>query len=202
MINRDKIKQCREYIVEVSPCYLNVLVVALSLWLADSYIVSVLDTLNSWCIQDLNSEAFGWVTFASSVIYVIYIYKMYKNQNLYITHQYMSWWSAGLWLYFYFRYISSHYVFWGFDVLYCHVAYLDIMFPIFIFLFILKAIRKSNNTQHGELSNILNDEPISDKDNDLFGYKAMAKSLMDDLKIIDVSEHAYSVGVAGEWGTG
>lgn len=114
----------------------------------------------------------------------------------------MSWWSAGLWLYFYFRCISSHYVFWGFDILDCHVAYLDILFPIFIILLILKAIRKSDTTQQDELSNILNDEPISSKKDDLFGYKAMAKSLMDDLKVIDVSEHAYSVGITGEWGTG
>ena len=56
--------------------------------------------------------------------------------------------------------------------------------------------------QHQGRCLIDNDEPIDTEDEDLLGYGTIIRSLLADLKTMNLSKHSFSIGVAGEWGIG
>lgn len=186
----------------ILPYYYSLIACVIFLWLAESYITSALGTLNAWCVCDLNKTAFGWIVFFSVSLYIgVSIWK-YVRRGLYVSHRYLCWWSIGLAYYLYYRLLSSHFLFWGINVLGMNIAYLDLLVPVFLNLVILKILNSVKKTERTSGGNILSDEPISDIEFDLFDYKDIVKYLKGDLESVNVTEHAFSVGITGEWGTG
>ena len=186
----------------ILPYYYSLIACVIFLWLAESYITSALGTLNAWCVCDLNKTAFGWLVFFSVSLYIgVSIWK-YVRRGLYVSHRYLCWWSTGLAYYLYYRLLSSHFLFWGINVLGMNIAYLDLLVPAFLTLVILKILNSVKETERTSGGIILSDEPISDIESDLFGYKDIVWYLKGDLETVNVTEHAFSVGITGEWGTG
>lgn len=177
----------------ILPYYYSLIACVIFLWLAESYITSALGTLNAWCVCDLNKTAFGWIVFFSVSLYIgVSIWK-YVRRGLYVSHRYLCWWSIGLAYYLYYRLLSSHFLFWGINVLGMNIAYLDLLVPVFLNLVILKILNSVKKTERTSGGNILSDEPISDIEFDLFDYKDIVKYLKGDLESVNVTEHAFSV---------
>lgn len=200
--NINNMQRLWNFILKILPYYYSLIASLMFLWIAESYITSALDSLNAWCICDLNKNAFGWTLFLCFSCYIgISIWKHVKK-GLYVSHRYISWWSICIAYYLYYRLLSSHFYFWGVNVHGLYIAYLDLLIPAFVTLIILKIISSCKKTNQVSNGNILSDEPINDIDSDLFGYKDIAWYLKGDLESADVSEHAFSVGITGDWGTG
>lgn len=150
----------------ILPYYYSFIACVIFLWLAESYITSALGTLNAWCVCDLNKTAFGWIVFFSVSLYIgVSIWK-YVKRGLYVSHQCLCWCSIGLAYYLYYRLLSSHFLFWGVNVLGMDIAYLDLLVPAFLTLVILKILNSVKETERTSGGNILSDEPISDIESD------------------------------------
>ena len=200
--NINNMQKLWNFILKILPYYYSFIASLMFLWIAESYITSALDSLNAWCICDLNKNAFGWTLFLCFSYYIgISIWKHVKK-GLYVSHRYIIWWSICIAYYLYYRLLSSHFYFWGVNVHGLYIAYLDLLIPAFVTLIILKIINSCKKTDQVSNGNILSDEPINDIESDLFGYKDIAWYLKGDLETADVSEHAFSVGITGDWGTG
>ena len=186
----------------VLPNYYSFIVCVMFLWLAESYVTSALVALNAWCICDLNKTAFGWIVFFGVSLYIAVTIWSYVKRGLYVSHRYLCWWSIGIAFYLYYRLLSSHFYFWSVNIFGLDIAYLDLLIPAFVTLVVLKIINSCKKRDQVSNGNILSDEPINDIDSDLFGYKDIAWYLKRDLEATDVSAHAFSVGITGDWGTG
>lgn len=198
-------KAFHKFLIEtgyILPNYYGLIACMTFLWLAESYITNVLDALNAWCVCELNKTAFGWIVFFGVSLYMVVTIWRYVKRGLYVSHRYLCWWSIGIAFYLYYRLLSSHFYFWSVNILGLDIAYLDLFIPAFVTLVILKIIKSCNSSEQLSNGNILSDEPISDITSDLFGYKDIAWYLREDLESADVAEHAFSVGITGEWGTG
>ena len=184
------------YYVPVILCFIFVMV-------AKAYVLKCLDLINRTCINELN---IGWsaaVLIIGSVFLSFRLAWGFRKNNEYISHQYACWALCYLLLYVYFRFIDNHYIFWGFDINNTHWAYSDITLIPIVVLLACKELR-NESTEEGSLQkrNILGDDAIGQENDDLFGYNEMGEYLLSDLDSIDLSNHSYSVGVTGEWGTG
>ena len=194
-----------KFLVEIRsilPYYYGLIASVVFLSLAESYITNVMDVLNAWCICELNRTAFGWIIFLGTSMYIGEVIWRCVKRGFYVSHRYLCWWSVIIAYYLYYRLLSSQFQFWGIKVLDIDIAYLDLLIPTWATLVALKILKSYKNVEQTSVGNILSDEPISDKEADLFGYKDIAWYLKGDIESVDVSEHAFSVGITGKWGTG
>lgn len=91
--NINNMQRLWNFILKILPYYYSLIASLMFLWIAESYITSALDSLNAWCICDLNKNAFGWTLFLCFSCYIgISIWKHVKK-GLYVSHRYISWWS-------------------------------------------------------------------------------------------------------------
>ena len=198
-------KKFYKFLIEIGnilPYYYGLIASIIFLWLAESYTTSALDALNVWCICELNKTAFGWIVFFGVSSYIGVTIWRYVKRGLYVSHRYLCWWSICIAFYLYYRLLSSHFHFWGVNIFGLYIAYLDLLIPAFLTLVSLKFFKSRKEVELITDGNILSDEPISNIESDLFGYKDIAWYLRENLESADVSEHAFSVGITGEWGTG
>lgn len=131
-----------------------------------------------------------------------YLFDKWQKTKLSVSH--IGWIVVAIAVYVYYRHFEHTFLFWGFDVLGRHFAYTDafivVLFQIGYYQY--KINKQPCNAQIGGLCMIDDDEPIEKVDDDILGYGNIIRSLLSDLDTLDLREHSYSVGVAGEWGLG
>lgn len=182
--------------------YIPSVVCFLGLMLAEKHITKWLTDLQENWIEDLNAQWFAVIIISSVTIYFAVIVWKIKNNRFYISHRTLNWWVCACIVYSYYRLFDSTFVFWGIDIRDVHFAYLDVLFLPLLLLVIYKIFYRYSSNGNDKRSVILHDDAISKPQEDIFGYVTIAKRLLDDLKSVDVSKHSFSVGIAGQWGTG
>ena len=162
------------------------------------------------CLWSFNAE---WMSRCNEIIGGILIITMllllmwhlhdnWQKTRLSISH--IGWLLAFLAVYVYYRCFDHTFNFWGFSLGECHVAYMDFALAPLVQVAIIqyKIIKSKIDAKRDGLCIIDPDEPIEKEDEDLFGYGNLIRTLISDLSVLNLSEHSYSVGVAGEWGIG
>lgn len=107
----------------------------------------------------------------------------------------------GVFLYTNFRFCSNSY---DFLPLNCCFKYLDwgiILIALFVIDFIAIEIL-SHKLIENQNSLYIYDSAIIDSKDDILNYSSKAESAAQDILKIDVSEHSWSIGVTGKWGSG
>lgn len=106
-------------------------------------------------------------------------------------------------IYAYYRFIDDKFCFWGVGCF----AWLDVSF-ILLVIYIVCDIRgiylsyRKKKELHTDNQYLLRDDALTNEKDDLFDYYAKARELGALLESVDLREHAFSVGVVGEWGIG
>lgn len=106
-----------------------------------------------------------------------------------------------LFLYIYFRFFSDSYVFlpneWNFKF----VDWGIVLFSLFWIDLVITEIVCRSISKKNE-SSFVYDSAIEHKEQDILDFSDKAKIAAEDLKRFDVSEHSWSIGVTGKWGSG
>lgn len=107
-----------------------------------------------------------------------------------------------LFLYIYYRFISNSYIFLPID---WSLKFVDwgviLLLLLSIELLITEIICHKISKRESE-SNYVYDGAIEQEEQDILDYSQKAKNAAGDLKKFDISEHSWSIGVTGQWGTG
>lgn len=182
--------------------YIPSVICFLGLMLTEKHITKWLTDLQKDWVEDLNQHWFAVITVMSVLLYVSVVLWKIIQKRFYISHKTVNWWAGSCIIYSYYRFFNSAFVFWGIEISATHIAYLDILYMPLILLVVYKIFYRYSSDNHDKGSRVLNDEAITKPHEDIFGYVTIAKHLLEDLKSIDVSDHSFSVGIAGMWGTG
>lgn len=189
------IKQNWESYIPVAICFL-------CLMLMNEYITAILNEARICVVEKMDVKWFGVITIMSALVYIAVLsYKIYLR-NFYVSHSTINWWLTLSTIYSFYRFYNNEFEFWGFDFLSLHIAYLDFWFLPLLILLIYKVVyhAKHDNTEKKCL--ILKDNAIEKDADDIFGYNDIAKRLLSELYLTDVSESSFSVGISGKWGIG
>lgn len=104
-------------------------------------------------------------------------------------------------LYIYFRFYSNSYDFLPYEWCFKFVDWGAGLFALFVIELIITEIICRHISKKNE-SNFVYDGAIEHKEQDILDYSNKAQIAAEDLKRFDVSEHSWSVGVTGKWGSG
>lgn len=146
-----------------------------------------------------------WVITAAYVLLflglVAYTYLHFKKK----AHPSLMTWTILIFItlvYSYYRFISRRFYFWGNGVLnWVDVIYaLDILLAVYEIRYQVLRWRLANQIEQQKKD--MRDDAITRDEQDLFGYRYIANDLRKLLKDVDLSQYAYSVGIAGDWGIG
>lgn len=142
-----------------------------------------------------------YAVLAIGLVYGIYS-QVKKNAHL----RYSGWvfWTLLTIVYSYYRFNpTSPFEFWQIGNWVCaDVIYVvDGVFLLFALLYGIRVFRFEEK-EYYKNSELLRDDAIEDFIEDEFGYKDIARDLKWRLDSVDISKKAYSVGIAGGWGTG
>ena len=154
---------------------------------------------NKW-MANCNEIAGGWAIIVLVVLMVLHL--VLKNNNTQLSLSHLCWLVCLIIVYYHFR-TDETYRFWSFSVADLNIAYTDLFaVPLFVLLVIqiITICNKSKLT--GENGLIDKDEPIKIEDKDLLGYGTIVNGLAKELKLLDLNERSFSIGVAGGWGMG
>ena len=106
-----------------------------------------------------------------------------------------------LYLYIHFRFFCNSYEFLPNDWCFKFVDWGALLFSLLGIELVITEIACRNISKNHE-SYFLYDGAIEDKEQDILDYSDKAQIAAEDLKRFDVSEHSWSVGVTGKWGSG
>ena len=106
-----------------------------------------------------------------------------------------------LFLYIYFRFFCNSYAFLPYEWCIKFVDWGALLFTLFEIELVVTEIVCRSISKKNE-SNFLYDGAIEQKEQDILDYSDKAIKAAEDLKRFDVSEHSWSVGVTGKWGSG
>jgi len=89
------------------------------------------------------------------------------------------------------------------------IKYLDV-FALFLLIIIIawlidfvKSIQQDNTEKvQSEVNQFSSDSPIENDEQDVFGMADKIECMVDFIKLIDASEHSFSLGLSGKWGSG
>ena len=108
---------------------------------------------------------------------------------------------VGTFLYIHFRFYSNSYEFlplnWCFKYLDWGIILIALLVVDFIIIEIL-----SHKLIESQNSLYIYDSAIYDSKDDILNYSSKAKSAAQDILKFDISEHSWSIGVTGKWGSG
>ena len=155
----------------------------------------------SWLAE--GDELIGGFLIISLLLLTMWgLYEKWQTKKLSVGH--IGWVVFAVIVYLYYRIIDNTFIFWGFYIGHFKVAYLDFVFIPLIQVFCIqrKIVKQKKETQNNGQSLLDNDEPIEKEDEDLLGYGTIIRSMLSDLSVMNLSEHSFSVGIAGEWGMG
>ena len=149
-----------------------------------------------------NEWAGGLLIIAIILYFVWSLHEKWQKTMLSVCH--MGWLVSIVAIYIYYRFIDNTFYFWGFSISSFNVAFLDFcLLPLGqLGMYQFRIWKHMKEDQHQGRCLIDNDEPIDTEDEDLLGYGTIIRSLLADLKTMNLSKHSFSIGVAGEWGIG
>lgn len=150
-------------------------------------------------IEDCSEQTFAVVTCLVSIVLSLYLLLGILEQKKYIAHSTIATTTFFVVSYLYYRIIDDTFVFWGISPCF---AWLDLLLIPYILLVIEKCQHRKHSDSTRITSHILCDNPIDRFDHDAFGHRQVIVTMLDNLKAIDLSKRAYSVGIVGEWGQG
>ena len=150
-----------------------------------------------------------WISECSETFYAIIIiiialaisvYLILKNYKykLFISHKDIAFSSLALTIYSYYRFSADPFDFWPFGMW----SYTDALFLPYLTMIIIKLCYKKPKPSSKEDDYLLQDRPLEDVTNDIFGFDHIVKGLFDDLRSVDLSKHAFSIGISAPWGFG
>lgn len=138
-----------------------------------------------------------------AITMAVYIYAHVKKK----AHLSYTSWSILMLLtviYSYYRFCDRTFYFWGND----YIAWSDVLYVVFIVLAVCDVRYLVWKASYAQKAQIKQDSAF-DEDNairiakqDSLRYAKIVESLCELLKNINLSEHAYSIGISGEWGIG
>ncbi len=106
-----------------------------------------------------------------------------------------------LFLYIYFRFLCGSYVYLPYDWSLKFVDWGMVLFSLFWMNLVTTEIFCRSIGKKNE-SSFVYDGAIKHKEQDILDYSDKAQIAAEDLKRFDVSEHSWSIGVTGKWGSG
>lgn len=106
-----------------------------------------------------------------------------------------------LFLYVYFRFLCDSYVFLPYEWNFKFVDWGMVLFSLLWIDLVISEIDCRSICKKNESSYVY-DGAIEYKEQDILDYSDKAKIAAEDIKRFDVSEHSWSIGVNGKWGSG
>lgn len=108
---------------------------------------------------------------------------------------------VGTFLYIHFRFYSNSYDFLPLNWCFKYLDWGIILIALLVIDFIIIEIL-SHKLIESQNSLYIYDSAINDSKDDILNYSSKAKSAAQDILKFDISEHSWSIGVTGEWGSG
>lgn len=178
--------------------YFYCLISLLTVYFAKTHVTGLL-CMSVKYIEDCSEPTFAVVTCMTSIVLSLYLIQSIIEQKKYVAHSTIATTTFLVVSYLYYRIIDNSFVFWGKPP---YFAWLDLLLiPYVLLLFEKCHYRKHADSAIGS-SHILCDNPIDSFEHDAFGHRQVIATMLDNLKAIDLSKRAYSVGIVGEWGQG
>lgn len=185
--------------------YMVTIVCFCALWRAlEVHIDSVLVAWTKRWIEPLDSTIVVYAMYTLLFIGLVYAIYCLVRKNTHLLYSGWVFWTLLTIVYSYYRFCpTSPFVFWKAG----NWAWLDVIYVIdggHILFALIYGIRVlvCERKEAMKFSQLLRDDAINDSIEDMFGYKRITRDLKWMLDSVDISEKAFSVGIAGEWGSG
>lgn len=182
--------------------YLYAIAFVLILWFLEPSITKVCFNISKF-LGECNRTPFAIGVILFTIMLCVVVGKsFFTTQKTYVAHKHLAVLIPLIAVYAFYRLIDDNFYFWGFDIGNCHFAWMDLLVIPLILRIVQKFCYTKRNGVEEKTTYVLSDNPINKKEDDVFGYYNLALELLNDLKTVDTSEKAFSVGVVGAWGHG
>lgn len=182
--------------------YLYAIAFVLILWFLEPSITQVCLNISKF-LGECNRTPFAIGIILFTIMLCVVVGKsFFTTQKTYVAHKHLAVLIPLIAVYAFYRLIDDNFYFWGFDIRNCHFAWVDLLIVPLILRIVQKFCYPKWNSVEEKTSYVLSDNPINKKENDIFGYYNLALELLNDLKTVNTSEKAFSVGIVGTWGQG
>lgn len=174
-------------------------------WLALEYHIDakLISWTTMWIVPLDRAYAIGALYTIIAIGVIAYIYNhIKKNAHL----PYSGWvlWTLLTIVYSYYRFSkTSPFEFWGYN----NWAWLDVIY-VLDGLFVISALSYGVRVLYYEIrdefltSDLIRDDAIENEEDDDLDYVTIAEDLKVRTDAVDLSSHAFSIGIAGDWGVG
>lgn len=188
---------------DILKCVLLLTFLCLACLAAEQYITALMKLIVSKVFDGLGH---GWtilsVCLTNCIAAAIFL-KRTRSNELYIQDRYVVTLAFLSFFNLYYRWLDDNFIFWGVSNNgHCIVAVTDMVYAFLAMVIYKKKKCKLHFHKETQQGKMLLDMPIENDEEDFFGYGQMARDLLDDLSVTDVSKHSFSVGVTGQWGIG
>lgn len=157
---------------------------------------------NKWTAA-CNDVVGGGLILLLIVFLIWHLHEKWQKTKIAVSH--IGWVTVIIAIYVYYR-TGWTFAFWGFSIFGIRIAYIDFcLLPIVQLAYYQSKLlgKKISKVKKSEEACLLDvDDPIEDETDDVLGYGIIVRTLLADLKTMNLSKHSYSIGVAGEWGLG
>ena len=136
-----------------------------------------------------------------SIITLIWLVYLYRHKTRIYWRRVCPLVFVGIFLYIHFRFYSNSYDFLPSSWCFKYVDWGIILIVLFLIDFIVIEIL-SHKLIENQNSLYIYDSAIHDSKDDILNYSSKAKSAAQDILKFDISEHSWSIGVTGKWGSG
>lgn len=182
--------------------YLYAIAFVLILWFLEPSITKVCLNISKF-LGECNRTPFAIGVILFTIMLCVVVGKsFFTTQKTYVAHKHLAVLIPLIAVYAFYRLIDDNFYFWGFDIGNCHFAWMDLLAIPLILRIVQKFCYTKRNGVEEKTTYVLSDNPINKKEDDVFGYYNLALELLNDLKTVDTSEKAFSVGIVGAWGQG
>ena len=173
-------------------------------WALETHIDAWLVSWTKRWIEPLDQTAVIYAVYAVLAIGLLYGIYSHAKKNAHLRYSGWVLWTLLTIVYSFYRFNpNSPFEFWKIGEWVCaDVIYLvDGILLLFALIYGIRVFRFEEK-EYYKNSELLRDDAIEDFIEDEFGYQDIAKDLKWRLDSVDISKKAYSVGIAGGWGTG
>ena len=182
--------------------YLYAIAFVLILWFLEPSITKVCLNISKF-LGECNRTPFAIGVILFTIMLCVVVGKsFFTTQKAYVAHKHLAVLIPWIAVYAFYRLIDDNFYFWGFDIGNCHFAWMDLLVIPLILRIVQKFCYTKRNDVEEKTTYVLSDNPINKKEDDVFGYYNLALELLNDLRTVDTSEKAFSVGIVGAWGQG
>lgn len=180
-------------------CYFYMLMALLIFFCLEPILIPLFQIIVDHWVSRCSDVCYAIIIIVVSLYAMIYLVYKHWKYHLFIAHKDIALSLFVIGIYAYYRFCNTQlFDFWPIGPF----SYTDIVFIPFITLIVIKKLHKENRRSEEVDNHVLLDEPIEDIKEDRLQFNNLVKSLLDDLKSLDISQQAYSIGLSASWGYG